>query len=147
MKKCYLSSPTQSGFVTDNNPAFVQIKHLRTLDSGLTIFFPNLCLVYASKTFSQHIFAQIYLVSIFFFNCFCRKPESSSSEESDELPFDLELLPLILYFLFYESFYFILYPATSLSFSLILPLLSLSLASGPLLLVSPLDSRHLLLKS
>ena len=23
MKKCYLSSPTQSGFVTDNNPAFV----------------------------------------------------------------------------------------------------------------------------
>ena len=67
MKKCYLSSPTQSGFVTDNNPAFVQIKHLRTLDSGLTIFFPNLCLVYASKTFSQHIFAQIYLVSIYFF--------------------------------------------------------------------------------
>ena len=95
----------------------------------------------------------LFFLTAFAENLWYLLSESSFSEESYELlsPSEresskLELLPLVLYFLFYESFCFILLPVTLLSFSFSLLLLPLSLASGRLLVVRPLDSRYLLLK-
>ena len=96
----------------------------------------------------------MYLLSfhLFFLTAFVENlryslSESSSSKESDELPLysereysELELLPVVLYFLFLDSLSFTLLYITFLSFSFFLLLLPLSLDSGSLLIVNPLDS-------
>ena len=72
----------------------------------------------------------LFFLTAFAENLWYSLSESSFSEESDELlsrfereSSKFELLPLVLYLLFYESFCFILLPVTLLSFSFSLLLL------------------------